>query len=106
MEALDGSEHVAKSHPADAESVRPPFVVARDGSAEPPAPPAGDVTADALTPAYSPTVYDTQEFRDQFARVVIARLRGWQEDMDELRALVDAAARLEAFCLPHQHGAP
>ncbi|MEU5422400.1 hypothetical protein ACFY1P_25165 [Streptomyces sp. NPDC001407] len=97
---------MAKSHPADAESVRPPFVVTPGGSAEPPAPPAGDMTADALTPAYSPAVYDTQEFRDQFAQVVIARLRGWQEDMDELRALVDAAARLEAFCLPHQHGAP
>ncbi|GAA0375535.1 hypothetical protein [Streptomyces blastmyceticus] len=95
-----------EQHPADGERTRPAFVVASDGSADPPAPPKGDVTADALTPAYSPAVYDTQEFRDQFAQVVIARLRGWQEDMDELRALVDAAARLEAFRLPHQHGTP
>ncbi|WP_116214859.1 hypothetical protein [Streptomyces olivoreticuli] len=94
---------IVEQHPADAERTRPPFVVA---SAEPPAPPAGDVTADALTPAYSPTVYDTQEFRDQLAQVVIARLREWQEGMDELRTLVDAAQRLEAFCLPHQHGTP
>ncbi|WP_116211886.1 hypothetical protein [Streptomyces olivoreticuli] len=96
---------MSEQHPVDAERTRPPFVVALDGSAEPPVPPAGDVTADALTPAYSPAVYDTQEFRDQLAQV-IAQLRGWQEDMDELRALVDAARRLEAFCLPRQRGTP
>ncbi|MEU5429006.1 hypothetical protein AB0H73_25915 [Streptomyces olivoreticuli] len=66
--------------------------------------PKGDVTADALTPAYSPSVYDPQEFRDQLAQVVIARLRGWQEDMDELRALVAVVQSLEASS--HQRGTP
>ncbi|MEV6673535.1 hypothetical protein [Streptomyces sp. NPDC051162] len=97
---------MSEQHPADTERTRPPFVVALDGSAELPVPPAGDVTADALAPAYSPSVYGTQEFRDQLAHAVIARLREWQDDMDELRALAEAVQWLEACCLPHQRGTP
>lgn len=40
-----------------------------------PRPPAGPVTADALTPAWSPSLYDTPAFRRSLAELVSQRLR-------------------------------
>ncbi|MFI1796564.1 hypothetical protein ACH427_04290 [Streptomyces sp. NPDC020379] len=58
-----------------------------------------------MTPAYSPAVYDTPEFRAQLTRAVIARLRDWQGDKEELLQLVEVVQLLEAVPTP-QHGAP
>lgn len=66
--------------------------------------PKGAMPADALTPACSSDVYYMSKFRDQLAHAVIARLHEWQDDMDELRALVAVVQSLEASS--HQRGTP
>ncbi len=77
-------------------------MVASDGSADLPLPkrPSGDVTADALTPAWSPAVYNTPAYRRNLAVAVAQRLREEQARLDDLEAWCGALERLERYLPP------
>lgn len=72
-----------------------------------PRPPAGPVTADALTPAWSPSLYDTPAFRRSLAELVSQRLREEQDRLDALETWGAALERLGSYVLPRtSRGAP